>query len=369
MTARKKLLMNILLFLGCVAIAGLAVLYNYGYKICWRCDTQEYYERGRVFVCKEDSKLRESGLDFLRVAASRQQVRAQLLLAECYAPQLPQGYVPLDERAFACLSTELSPNPAASHDFFRKAHATLALQKDLQPQLRHNLGLLLEEGVLEHSTETPTAEEYFIAAAQQDYFPAQLHLGMLYHQRSEYAQAMHWFEKAAQRYKDPQPALLLGDYHMQGKEVVADYEKAMHWYRQALLTVQKISVGLNRAEQIAAEDVPRARMDMTLRKLQQERIFKFKTLYYRVGGDASMYEVYCCGDDLTRRIGTVTRNVEGVEARLDPEVKRALSVTTSQKTFASMNEGLNWLLTAYAKGQYGNFTKFDFRLKSSRTQN
>lgn len=368
MTAKKKLLINILLFLGCVAIAGLAVLYNYSYKICWHCDTDDYYERGRVFVCKDDAELRESGLDFLRVAASRQQPRAQLLLAECYAPELPDGYEPLDRRAYACLSSELDTNPAAATEFFRKAHTALKHQEKLQPQVLHNLGLLLEGNMLEGAESMEMAEEYFSAAAQQGYFPSLQHLGMIYHQRSDYTRARRWLEEAAQRYKDPQPALLLGDYSMQGKGVSVDYEKAMHWYRQALLAAKKVSIGLEQAEQVAAEDVPRARMDMAMRKLQQQRIFKFKTLHYRVGGDASNYEVYC-GENLTRMIGTVKRNVEGVEASLAPEVKRALSVTTPQKTFGSMNEGLNWLLNAYAKGQYGNFTKFDFRLKNTRPKN
>jgi tetratricopeptide (TPR) repeat protein len=312
--------------------------------------------------------LRESGLDFLRFAASRQQAGAQLLLAECYAPKLPRGYEPLDKRAYGCLSSELGPNPAAATEFFRKAHTTLTHQQDLQPQLLHNLGLLLEEDMLEYAEASKVAEKYFGDAAKQGYFPAQFQLGMIYHKRSDYTQARRWLAEAAQRYKDPQPAMFLGDYYMQGKGVAVDYEKAMHWYRQALLAVQKTSVGLEQAQQVAAQDVPRARMDMALRKLQQERIFKFKTLYYRVGGDAASYEVYC-EDNPSRMIGTVKRNVEGAVASLNPEVKRALSVTPPQKTFASMNEGLNWLLTAYAKGRYGNFTKFDFRLKNSRAQN
>jgi hypothetical protein len=65
-------------------------------------------------------------------------------------------------------------------------------------------------------------------------------------------------------------------------------------------------------------------------------------------------------------IGNVKRNVEGVVASIAPEVERALSVPTPQKTFDSMNEGLEWLLNAYAKGKYGNFTRFDFRLKNLR---
>ncbi|MGC9518635.1 MAG: tetratricopeptide repeat protein [Desulfuromonadaceae bacterium] len=364
MTAKKKLLINILLFLGCVAIAALAVLYNYSYKICWRCDTGDYYKRGKIFVCKEDPELRESGLDFLRVAAARQQAEAQLLLAECYAPELPEGYEPVDKRAYSCLSSELGTNEAAAAEFFAKAHAELTLTRldDLSPQVLHNLGLLREHGML--AADAPP-EDYFRAAAKQDYFPAMYHLGMIYHQRSDYERAASWLEKAAQKYADPQPALVLGDYYMQGKGVPIDYEKAMHWYRQALEAVQKISVGLEQSERVAAEDVPRARMDMAMRKLQQERMFKFKTLYYRVGGDASNYEVYC-EDDPQRMIGNVKRNVEGVVASIDPEVKRALSVPTPQKTFDSMNEGLEWLLNAYAKGKYGNFTRFDFRLKNPR---
>jgi tetratricopeptide (TPR) repeat protein len=259
----------------------------------------------------------------------------------------------------------LNGNASAANEFFNQAHATLVRQDDMDPRLMHNLGLLIEAEMLDSKTAFPSAEEYFARAARKEYFPAQLHLAMIYHRRSEYAEARPWLEAAAQRYKDPQPALILGDYRMQGKGVEVDYEKAMHWYRQALLAVQKSSVGLDHSEQVEAEDVPRARMDMAMRKLQQERMFKFRTLYYHVGGDADTYEVYC-EDSPDTMIGSVSRNVEGVVASLAPDVKRALSVATPQKTFASMNEGLNWLLTAYARGQYGEFTKFDFRLRNPR---
>ncbi|MFA5701091.1 MAG: hypothetical protein WC913_07415 [Desulfuromonas sp.] len=367
MTAKKKLLVNILLFLACVAIAGLVVLYNYSYKICWHCDTDDYYERGRVFVCKEEAKLRESGLDFLRLAAARHQAGAQLLLAECYVEQLPQGYAPVDQRAYACLSSQLETNNAAAKQFFNQAYATLAAREGIEPKLQYNLGLLLETGIVEAQGAPQLALTYFTAAAQQNYFPAMLHLGMLYHNRSAYTEARVWLERAAALHKDVQPALLLGDYYMQGKGVAIDLEKAMHWYRQALLTAKKTSVGLAPEAQIAAEDVPRARMDMALRKLQQERMFKFMTLYYSVGGDASTYEVYC-EDNPGQMIGTVERNVEGVVASLAPGIKRSAAVVTPQKTFSSMNKGLDWVLNAYAKGRYGDFTKFDFRLRSQQAK-
>ncbi|MDD2557071.1 MAG: hypothetical protein RBR43_01600 [Desulfuromonadaceae bacterium] len=367
MTAKKKLLVNIFLLLVCVTIAGLAVLYNYSYKICWHCDTDDYYERGRAFVCKEKEELRESGLDFLRLAASRQQVGAQLLLAECYVGQLPQGYTPVDERAYACLATSLVTNTAAARQFFNKAHATLATREGVEPKVQHNLGLLLEAGILEAQDAPQLALEYFTLAARQSYFPAMQHLGMLYHNRSAYVEARTWLEQAAAQHKDMQPALLLGDYYMQGKGVAIELEKAMHWYRQALLTAKKTSVGLAQNVQLAAEDVPRARMDMAMRKLQQERMFKFMTLYYSVGGDASTYEVYC-EDSPGLMIGTVERNVEGVVANLAPGLKRSAAVVTPQKTFSSMNKGLDWVLTAYAKGRYGDFTKFDFRLRSPQAR-
>ncbi len=367
MTAKKKLLVNILLFLVCIAIAGLAVLYNYSYKICWRCDTDDYYERGRAFVCKEKEELQESGLDFLRLAAARQQMGAQLLLAECYVGSLPQGYTPLDERAYACLSSSLSPNQLAAKQFFNAAHVTVAKLEEVEAKVQHNLGLLLEAGILEAHDPQQLAQEYFIAAGRQNYFPAMLHLGMLYHNRSAYSEARPWLELAADLHKVVQPALLLGDYYMQGKGVVVDLEKAMHWYRRALLTAKKTSVGLAQDAQIAAEDVPRARMDMTMRKLQQERMFKFMTLYYSVGGDATTYEVYC-EESPGQRIGTVERSVEGVLARLAPGVKRSSAVVTPEKTFSSMNKGLDWVLTAYAQGRYGDFTKFDFRLRSPQVK-
>lgn len=367
MTAKKKLLMNILLLLVCIAVAGLAILYNYSYKICWHCDTDAYYERGRTFVCKEKEELRESGLDFLRLAAARQQVGAQLLLAECYAEQLPPGYAPVDKRAYTCLSSQLDTNNAAAKQYFNAAHATLDAAEEIEPKVQHNLGLLLEAGILDAQNASQLAQKYFTAAASRGYFPAMQHLGMLYNNRSAYTEARVWLEQAAAQHKEMQSALLLGDYYMQGKGVAIDHEKAMHWYRQALLTARKTSVGLAPEAQAAAEDVPRARMDMALRKLQQERMFKFMTLYYSVGGDASTYEVYC-EDRPGQVIGSVTRNVEGVVASLAPEIKRSYAVVTPQKTFSSMNKGLEWVLTAYAKGRYGDFTKFDFRLRSPQAK-
>ena len=365
MMAKKKLLINILLLLGCIAVGALAVLYNYSYKICWHCDTQDYYERGRVFVCKEDPKLRESGLDFLRVAAARQQADAQMLLAECYVPALPPGYAPVDKRAFDCLAQDLADNKPAAKELFGKAQATIQKLDAIKPVQLYNLGLLVESGMLAADDVQNQVMQYFTAAAEQGYFPAIQRLAKIYHNRGDYAAAYPWLEKAVAQHKDMHPALTLGDYYMQGKGVAIDYEKAMHWYREALQTVQKNSVTLDAEARRAAEDVPRARMDMTMRKLQQQRMFKFMTVYYRVGGDATTYEVYC-EDSPEIMVGTVERNVEGVVASLAPELKRAASVVTPQKTFGSMNEGLDWLLNAYGKSKYGDFKKFDFRLRSHR---
>lgn len=68
--------------------------------------------------------------------------------------------------------------------------------------------------------------------AEQGYSSAQYNLGLRYHDRSNYAEAVRWYRKAAdQGLSDAQ--LNLGYLYALGRGVAKNYEEAARWYRRA----------------------------------------------------------------------------------------------------------------------------------------
>ncbi|MBN2645689.1 MAG: sel1 repeat family protein [Desulfuromonadaceae bacterium] len=361
MTSRKRLILNILFFIGCVAIASAAILNNYSYKICWKCDSQDYFERGKEFVCRQDDDLRQTGLDFLHMAVDRGLPAAQILLAESYSNNLPKGYTVFNTNASQCLTGLLGKNQAAATTLFNQAFDQLQQQPVADGALLYNMGLLYENGTLKADNPAVNAQACFIRAADAGNYTAMTRMGEYYHNLADYEQAKKWLRLAAEKEKDAKPALMLGDYFFYGKSETINYEKAIQWYREALKTQQKLWTKGTAEERLAAEDVPRARIDMALRKLQENRMRTPMTLDYRIGGSATHYVVYC-QDAPDKSIGTVRKTVEGVVAEISPDIKLSLSIATPKKTFSSMNEGLDWLLNAYARSRYGSYVSFHFRL-------
>jgi hypothetical protein len=49
---------------------------------CWRCDKDDFWERGMEFACDESPSYRKNGLKFIETAASQGQVEAAFFLAE-----------------------------------------------------------------------------------------------------------------------------------------------------------------------------------------------------------------------------------------------------------------------------------------------
>ena len=366
MSSRKKLIKNIVLFICCLAVAGGAVLYNYGYKMCWKCSTADYYERGKEFSCRDKAELQQTGLDFLRVAVEHKYPRAEILLAECYMPQLPAGYASLDSEAYKCLSKRLHKNPTAAKELFNRAYKAIAQEKGGDGKLLFNLAKLIEAGIITTDNPGATAHKLYVQAAKHKYFPAIRTLAYRYNDEGDYDNAKKWLHEAAEAGKDIKPALMLGDYYYYGKGEVQDYNKAIRWYREALEVQKKLLARASEEKREAGEDVPMARIDMATRQLQKERLQARVVLRYRVGGNANHYKVYTADHDKTP-IGTVTRNSEGVVAKLDDSVKAAATLPTTSKTFTAMNEGMDWLLHAYARSKYGSYTKVILELGREET--
>ncbi len=125
MNPRNKLLLNSVLFISCILLAGGAMLYNYGYKLCWQCSTHDYYERGKEFVTHAEDELQRTGVDFIRLAADRDDLDAQLLLAESYTTKLPQGYVSDTPDAQKRLSTLVVKNRTIAGKLLSQAYNRL----------------------------------------------------------------------------------------------------------------------------------------------------------------------------------------------------------------------------------------------------
>ncbi|MCD6526146.1 MAG: sel1 repeat family protein [Desulfuromonas sp.] len=357
MSSRKKLILNILLFVSCIALAGGAVLYNYGYKLCWKCSTHDYYKRGKEFVSHGDDELRKTGVDFLRHAADHEDTAAQLLLAEGYQPTLPDGYVSQTATARNALSTLLPKNPVAAKRLFNTAYNRLYSDKTITAEQLYNMAILVENGIINRDD----AQQLLIDAAEAGNYIAMSRLGRILHRQANYEQAKKWLRLVAEAGKDAQPALILGDYFFYGKSEAINYEKAIHWYRIALKTQKTLTARASEKQRLAAEDAPMARIEMAMRQLQKNRMQAPMTLRYHIGGNARRYLVHT-EDHPEGTIGTVSQENDLIVAEIDPSITLALSIPVAKKTFSSMNEGMEWVLQSYARSRYGSYTKFHFEL-------
>jgi len=361
MSSRKKIILNVVLFLSCILLAASAVLYNYSYKICWHCSTQDFYQRGKEFVCRDKDELRQTGLDFLRVAADRKQAAAQILLAEGYLIDLPQGYISKDATASTCLKGQLRKNTTAAKQLFSQAYTELRQGEIKDNQRLFNFALLIENEILPSNDPAQEAHTLYQQAADNGNYAAMTKLAFSYHEKAQYQTANKWLRLAAEAGKDARPALVLGDDFFYGKGVTVNYEKAIYWYRIALETQRKLSARASEEERLQAEDPPKARIEMAMRKLQKNRMLAPMTLHYSIKGNATHYRIYTA-DRTEGPIGEVKKDVAGTTASIDSSITLALSIATASKSFSSMNEGMEWLLKAYARSRYGSYTKVNFIL-------
>lgn len=362
MSSRKKIIINIVLFIGCFCVAGAAIVYNYSYKMCWNCSTADYYQRGKEFACRDKGELRQTGIDFLRLAAERDNSDAQILLAECYLGKLPDGYVSRDPIAFNCLNDQLRQNTAAATQLFSQAYNLLEKDELTDHQQLFNFAVLVEQGVIKSSEPKKKAHSLYLQAAKRGNVIAMNALGYQYHRKSDYIAAKKWLRLAAEAGKSAEPALTLGDYFYYGKGETVNYEKAIQWYRVALKTQQSLAAKLPEQQRIAALDAPMARIEMAMLQLKKTRMTAPMSLQYSVTGNATHYVVYS-EDRPEGAIGSVKKTTAGATATINDDITVALSIPTTSKTFESMNEGMDWLLQSYARSRYGSYTRVTFSLK------
>lgn len=117
---------------------------------------------------------------------------------------------------------------AKALEFYRK-EAEGGISRSL-----NQLGCFYENGYGGLDEDFDKAAEYYLQAAEKGNKSSQYHLGMYYSNvKHEDAEALKWFEKAAQ--KDHVNALVIaGNMYKNGRGTKIDYKKAFDYYTRAI---------------------------------------------------------------------------------------------------------------------------------------
>ncbi|MEJ2200628.1 MAG: hypothetical protein P8X63_06405, partial [Desulfuromonadaceae bacterium] len=230
--------MSRLVWIGGAVAVLLLLLVAYGWHLkqryCWDCTAQERYAQATGLLCDRDVEERQRGLDILHELADQGLSAPQQLLGGLYLQPLPERFIPLQRELSACVRSEVPADPALALVFFR----SLAETELLSPELTYDLGVLVDEGLLQPSGKVRSAREYFQQAARDGNPQAMVELGLEQDEQRQYADAARWFTEAFSRGGVSVAALKLGDYALYGREQSADVTEALDWYQKALAAAE-----------------------------------------------------------------------------------------------------------------------------------
>jgi len=314
------------------------------YKYCWQCTPDNYFARGEAFACKDNGDLQKLGLRHLTTAAQAGQRDALLFLAELYAGELPQGYVPFFPKQTACLKESFGDQPEKSKEYFKQIEAL----PDTNSKIDFDLGLLYQTGQLSNGNGEKAAKKWFEKAAAQGDYPAMLELAMIDHRQRDYSAASQWFNKAFEVGRSAFAALMLGDYYYYGKGVKTDIGQAISWYKKAGESHEAgfIPSGAHIPAQL--QQAARTRLKIAQDRLQRQTDTSQVKIRYRVKGTPEEYLVYLEDNQL---LGTVRKQDKSIQATLQPGLYP--ETIPANTTVSSLNDGINWILHEYAAVKYG----------------
>ncbi|WP_432821151.1 tetratricopeptide repeat protein [Trichloromonas sp.] len=319
-------------------------------RYCWDCTASERYARGTELLCDRDADGRARGAAFIRKAAAEGQPEAQALAGELYLQPRPGRYASIHRDLFECDAPGVPADRERALGYFN----ALARGGQVSAEMEFNLGVLIEEGILDPPLPNKRADDYFRHAAEQGEPRAMYEVGMAEDRQKNYAEAARWFRESFSRAGHPGAALMLGDYAFYGRLGAVDLGKALPWYQKALDAAQNPEVA-----GIGAAFALRAQQRLNIAGGYQQRTGGKAAVpvSYRLGGGPSEYRVYAA--DSQSLLGRVVRDGGLVVASFlggkDGEAAAGREV-------ASMNDGLNWILESYALGRYGAGKTFRFVL-------
>ena len=194
-------------------------------------------------------------------------------------------------------------------------------------------------------------------SAEQGNIHAMYELGMYYNSKGNYERAKKWFTNAFNGGGEPRSAIMIGDYCFYGKGLAKDFNQSIQWYSKALKTLERSGSLYSKKIRNKVTQNAMHRLKIAQRKAQDTIV-----TYGLVGGVRS-YSIYT-PDLKGTLIGAVHNDNGNIQARLEEGIVSASGST--DKTVASMNEGLYWVLNAYAIHTYGADKDFSFVLARKR---
>lgn len=344
---------------GAVTVIILAAagwgLFHIAHRECWRCDKQEFWQRGLEFACSDDPDYRDNSLKFIETASDQGNVEAAFFLAE-----LALGEA--NGTAINCLRHKVPVNKELAVSNFKKLEKLLD-PMDSPPALTcARLGTLYLDGKIPSDSPEKNAEKWFLKAAENGNFYAMQALGKIYDARDDYISALKWFERAADDKNNFESAVISGDYFFYGKGVDPDWLQALSWYKRALNMGKVIYAALPEDKRKEALDPAAARIETVNEKIKASGGEPPLVIHYRLDGGSSLYRVFAESDPEVM-IGEVTDNHGRISATLAPSVSDNGENGTKKDGLKFMNQGLKWLLDTFAKARYGENRLFIYRIR------
>ena len=345
-TSRKR---RRALFAGGAAllVLALALVLTLQIRYCLFCSDAERVEKAARLLCDRADPDLERGLYLLEQAAANGYPEALALRGELSLEGLPERYVPSRPALLECAQHLVATDDARARATFQR----LAASAQAGPQALYNLGILLESGYLTGAEVKGSAADFFARSAESGSSLGIFALGRQAHLRGDYQQAAEKFRAAYAQGDHPEAALLLGDYHLYGHGVKRSRDEALEWYRKALEGARKPAfAGMIGQLERAAEQ----RLQLASGPGAEAAESEPTVVAYRLEGRPDQYRVFLAD----RQIGRVASADGMAHARFEGET------TSEEARFATMNEGLDWILQTYAAETLGTEQRVRFRLKT-----
>lgn len=333
-----------------VVLLATAIILTLHFRYCFFCSDATRVERAAELLCEPSDSALRRGLCMLDEAASNGHVAALALRGEIYLADLPKRYVLRRPELLECVRGRLAPDAARATESFRG----LAAGSQAGPRDLYNLGILLESGQLSGAQIEGTATDYFRQAAEKGSSFGLFAQGWQAHLRGEYQLAAAKFRAAHNHGGHPEAALLLGDYYLYGHGMAKDRSQALEWYEKAEEAAQNAGfpevVG-----DLAMEAQQRLQFASTREETKKEG--EPVVVTYRLEGRPNEYRVFT-SEHPDQPIGRVMDTNGTISARFEN------AAAPAEQQFATMNEGLDWVLRTYATDRLGAEGKVRFQLES-----
>jgi hypothetical protein len=319
---------------------------------CWDCTASERFAFGVELLCDRDEDARARGVSFISRAAAQGHLEAQALAAELFLQPLPKRYARMHPDLFECAAADLTPDNSRAVGYFE----ALARSGQISPRVEYNLGVLIDEGILEPPFPNRGGADYFRSAAHRGEPHAMYEVGKIEDRQKRFAEAAGWFKESFSRGAHPGAALMLGDYTFYGRLGAVDPETAIPWYQKALVAAESPEFA-----GAGADFAQRARQRLKIADEFRQRTGGSAAISvsYQLAGGLDEYRVYAAESQAL--IGRVLR-VDGSSVVATFLGGREGETAGKEREAVSMNDGLNWILETYAVGRYGGDQKFRFEL-------